>query len=401
MMAAIRAAELGFCVTLFERNERVGKKLLATGNGKCNLTNLSFSSSCYYSSKSWEVEKYIKSIEPSVLITIMEQLGLMVKSKNGYVYPYCEQAAVVLDILRQHLERTGVEIKLAAKVDAIQPIKERAFVVRYQDKEEVFHKVIIACGGKAAPKTGSDGNGFLMLEALGIQVNPLYPSLVQLCCKESFFKQIGGIRCEAEMRMNIDNGSEIQHFVERGELQITEYGISGIPVFQFSRWAAMSISPKYKITVDIDFVPGMDSNSWMDFCKNRRMQYLHRTVEEMLLGLLHKKLTVVFCKRAGIKALDKVGDIQEKKLCQLFSLMKNFTVEVVGTKSFDNAQVTAGGVDLSEITENFEIKKIPGMYVTGEMIDIDGRCGGYNLHFAFLSGYMAASSLQIKDKDNE
>ena len=409
MTAAIAAATEGACVTIYERNDRLGKKILATGNGKCNLGNLQLSIEDYHSDNLPLVEACLAKFGTEETIAFFEKLGLMVREKNGYLYPVSEQAAAVLDVLRMAVERLGIKVLYDTKVNHIARRKDGQLEVGWdletsdrqsakinnrQSAKAVYDRVIIACGSKAAPKTGSDGSGYKLAKQMGLTVTPVMPALVQLKCQEDFCKAISGIRTDAGI--HILNGKK---FVteERGELQLTEYGISGIPVFQLSGQVNKLLrdGTNGKLVAHIDFLPDVTEAEWQEF-GNRRIEaakaYKDMTVEGFFTGMLHKKLMTLFLKMAGLKTNIMVKDVPRKQLMDVFSLCKNFSLHIVGSNSYDNAQICTGGVSMKEVTGSLEAVSVKGLYFAGEVLDVDGRCGGYNLQWAWTSGYLAGKA---------
>ena len=385
MMAAITAARQGAEVIILERNDRIGKKILATGNGKCNFTNLAMDKSCYDGEavdRAWDV---ISHFDVRETLSFFESLGMLSKEKNGYYYPACEQASVLLDALRFEIAELGIQVLYEKKISGLKKDGEQIKVLCGSEAWS-FDKVIVTTGGKAAPKTGSDGSGFKIARQMGHNVIPSYPALVQLRCEEDFFKSIAGIRCDAEIKLYA-NGSLAA--IERGELQLTDYGISGIPVFQLSGIATKALAKNYPLKAEIDFLPDRTEEEWLTFAQKRIQQMGNRTVEEFCNGILNKKLMQLFVKLSGLKADKKVSQVSAEKLETLFSLCKHFTLHIYESNGYEQAQVSGGGVDLRELSEHLESLKIPGVYFAGEVADVYGRCGCYNLQWAWSSGYVA------------
>lgn len=390
MMAAITAAQAGAAVTLFERNDRIGKKILVTGNGKCNLGNLNLHIGQYHSENPARVETCLAQFGVEDTILFFEENGLMLKDRDGYLYPACEQAAVVLDILRLALRRAGVHIKTSCRIDRIHVLKSGQFVPMGTGEDHKFDKVILACGGKAAPKTGSEGDGYRLAKELGHHILPVYPALVQLRCGDSYCKSIAGIRAEAAIRVCTLQGREL--FRECGELQLTEYGISGIPTFQLSAAVNKALAKCEKLLAVVDFLPNRSEEVYHMFCQDRMERRSEGSVEEFFLGMLHKKLMMLFIKQAGLNPLSAVSEAPKEKLEKVFWLCRNFPFHITGSNGFEQAQVCAGGVDLREVTDDLESRLVPGLYMAGELLDVDGRCGGYNLQWAWTSGYIAGTA---------
>lgn len=391
MMAAITAARDGAKVTLLESGERVGKKILATGNGKCNLGNLNLSVNDYYGASEEWIAQCLSKFDEEETIRFFQGIGLMLKEKNGYLYPLSEQASSVLDVLRSELSSLGVEIITEAKVRKIDTCEDGRFLVCTDEAEYYFDRVVLACGSKAAPKTGSDGSGYKIAKKMGHNVVCVVPALVQLKCEENFFKEIAGVRVDAKLTIDGRYNAGVG-IVERGELQLTDYGVSGIPVLQLSRkvnYILRDCGCDGSVPVMIDFLPDMSAEEVEQLYTVRKLLQTDRTVEEFFTGMLNKKLMLLFIKLAGLKRDMPVGEANEDKLRTVFDLCKNFRVCVIGSNSYDNAQVCAGGVDTTQVNTNMESLLVPGLYFAGEILDVDGRCGGYNLQWAWCSGYLA------------
>ena len=394
MMAAITAGRCGAQVTIYERNERVGKKILATGNGKCNFSNRNLRGEDYNGGRQ-KLEEYFARFSSEDAVAFFTDAGMLVKEKQGYLYPWSEQASTVLDVLRLEIERAGVRVRLSEKAEGIvQDLKTGMFSIdtRAGKGKEKYHAVILACGGCAAPKTGSDGSGFGLAKKLGHRVVCAVPALVQLRCKDSFFKMIAGVRCEARLKLYDGKRGGEPLGEEKGELQFTDYGISGIPVFQLSRHAAYVLEEGKKAEVEIDLLPQMGAEAFDRMCAMRIKKAGGKTLEEFLLGMANKKVNLMMIKEAGYKPGEGTEELGEERLRRLLYSYKELRVHILAANSFENAQVTAGGVDMEEVTENLESIKIPGLYFAGEILDVDGRCGGYNLQWAWTSGYIAGRS---------
>ena len=387
MMAAIEAARSGARVTLLEGNDRLGKKILSTGNGKCNLGNEKLDLEEYYTENPEILKRCLDVFGTAETVDFFRGIGLMIKSKNGYLYPASEQAAVVLDVLRYAVESEGVKVVTECKVSKItrQPEKN-GFLVSGNGKNYFFDKVILACGGKAAPKTGSDGNGYDLAKSLGHSVLPTVPALVQMKCKEDYFKMVSGVRADAQIVV-MDKQGEITR--ERGELQLTDYGISGIPVFQISRVMNYMLCDRNQVEVHIDLLPDYGKKEFLELMQIREKLFREGTTEKYFTGILNKKIMLLFMKLAGIKPTDDVESISGAKLQKVYELCKDWRVTVVGSNPYDNAQVCAGGVPLREVDEDMQSLKVPGLFFAGEILDVDGKCGGYNLQWAWCSGYLA------------
>lgn len=386
MTAAIAAAREGGRVTLYERNERLGKKLLSTGNGKCNLGNTRLSAEDYYGGPSELIGGWLERFGTEETVSFFQGLGLLIKDRNGYLYPACEQASAVLDVLRTEVESLGVELLYGARVSAVERDQGSGRLLVWKRE---YDRVILACGGQAAPRTGSDGSGYRLAGGLGHTCVPGAPALVQLKCREDYCKAVAGVRADGELHI-FDGKKEIAR--ERGEIQLTEYGISGIPVFQLSRTVNYRLPKAGELTAVIDFLPDYPPEEYRMLIRRRALLGGTRTVEEFFTGMLHKKLMTLFIKLAGLKTNTPVKDAPEKALEAVYGLCRAYTLHVTGSNGYDSAQVSAGGVDLRQVTENLESRLVPGIYFAGELLDVDGRCGGYNLQWAWCSGHLAGQA---------
>ncbi|MCI9436789.1 MAG: aminoacetone oxidase family FAD-binding enzyme [Lachnospiraceae bacterium] len=399
MTAAIAAARQGAAVMLLEGNERLGKKLLSTGNGKCNLGNEKLDLEDYYTDCPELVQHCLSRFGTQETLTFFQGLGLMVSGRNGYLYPMSQQASSVLDVLRYEIRRLGIEVVTDCKVSGVEHAdwggksrpdnREGSFLVRGEGTGYRFDRVILACGGRAAPKTGSDGSGYRLAGSLGHTVRHVVPALVQLRCREDYFKSVAGVRTQARLQVLHQGRCAAQ---EQGELQLTEYGISGIPVFQISRVVNYILQEAQEAEIVIDFLPDCPDRAWEALFAGR--EHLRRgcTVEEYFTGILHKKLMMMLIRMAGLKASGDAEQIPADRLYQVYRLCRQWKVHVIGSNSYDNAQVCAGGIPLNEVTKNLESVKIPGLYFAGEILDVDGKCGGYNLQWAWCSGHIAGTA---------
>lgn len=385
MMAAIIAARFGAEVTILEGSDRIGQKILSTGNGKCNLGNKNLSAEQYHGASKDFLASCFAQFGVEETISFFGEIGLLLKEKNGYLYPFCEQASAVLDVLRYEIASLNIKIVCGYKVHKIAAVSD-GFRVSGTGKTMCFQKLIIACGGKAAPKTGSDGSGYDLAMQLGHSIVPVVPALTFLKCKEGFFKAIAGVRTEAEISI-MDRNNVL--FSERGELQLTEQGISGIPVFQLSGRAAYLLQKNQELSVKLDFLPDYEMESLMEIYLDRKINLKERTAEEFFTGILNKKVMSLFLRLNNLKPTEKIDNIPADKLLEVFYLCKSLYVTAYESGSFQNAQVCAGGVNTGEITTNMESLKHKGLYFVGELLDVDGKCGGYNLQWAWTSGYLA------------
>lgn len=315
------------------------------------------------------------------------ELGLMTKSKNGYVYPNSEQAAAVLDLLNLELERRHIRVLLNCEIEQpLQKVRGR-FLARTSQGNISSDALILAAGSQAAPVTGSDGSGYQLARNFGHRIFPPLPALVQLRCSGKYFKQLAGVRCEARVALY---SKERLLASDTGEVQLTDYGISGIPTFQVSRFASRSLSEGKDVRAVLDFMPAMSRTDVKLFLKHKAELLPDMKCRDFLTGIFHKKLALVLVKLAGIPTEQPAGRVTDTSWEQLLNRIKSFEATVTATNSFDQAQVCCGGADTREVVpETLESRLVPGLYLAGELLDVDGCCGGYNLQWAWSTGYLA------------
>ena len=386
MMAAVTAASKGAEVTIYEAKERLGKKILATGNGKCNFTNLVQEDACYRGTDSAFSKEAREAFSVEKTLDFFKSIGIEPKVRNGYVYPNSEQAASVADALAMEVRARKVKV-ISEQVYSVKG-SNGDFFVKSDIGTLEYNKVILCCGSPAGMKNPKEFTGYGLAERLGHHITPLFPALVQLRCKEKWFKTVSGVRTEGVITV-LENGKQIAQ--EKGELLFADYGLSGIPVFQISRFVGEALLRGSKVTCSMDLLPGYSLEELTRLLLNRFDTLKKRTAEELLTGLLNHKLNYILLKECNI---DPVAESQKayrpETLEKLAGLYKNLSCQVTETNPFANAQVCAGGVDTSEIIpKTMESRLVKGLFFAGELVDVDGTCGGYNLQWAWSSGYVA------------
>lgn len=387
MMAAITAAECGAEVIIFEKNARVGKKILATGNGKCNLSNLEFDMDKYYCSDKEKLSRLFSIFSLWDTINFFESNGMLIRNKNGYLYPYSEQASTVLDIFRKILNDRKIEIYTETEISNVRFHKEKKkFRVETKGQKYEFDRLILSCGGPASQRKGEGMTGYYMAQSFGHTLHRAVPGLVQLRSSDGFIKGMAGVRCQAKAELYADNEKLSE---EQGEVQFTEYGISGIPVFQFSRMAAYALDEGKKVYVKLNFFPDYEEKAFLYIVRSRFDTMQEASIEEFLLGTVNKKINLAMIKKEGMKPGDKIGKLGFQKIKELMQSYRNLVIHIEAANGMENAQVCAGGVDFEEVDMQLTSLKQPGLYLTGELLDVDGKCGGYNLQWAWTSGYIA------------
>lgn len=372
MMAAIQAARTGAAVTLLEHNEKPGKKILATGNGRCNLTNLVQEPSRYRSSQPDFPWKIITQYPLEDTLAFFSELGIYTKDRNGWVYPYSDQAAGVAQVLELEARHQKVKIKTTEEVTDILR-EDGQYLVKTATWQYPCDSVIISCGSSASNVEGSSTTGYELAEKLGHTVVKPLPSLCGIRGKDNYYAKWAGSRMDGRITLEID-GETVGE--EQGEILFTEYGISGIGVFQLSRYAVRGTDEGKIATYHLDLMPQLTKEELVKLLLDRQQAGSYKNPQELLIGLLPRKMIDVLVKKT----------YEPEKIAER---LKDRQVPVKGAYAPQQAQICSGGVDPRELTEQLESRLHPGIYFTGEVIDVDGPCGGYNLQWAWSSGAVA------------
>lgn len=395
MTAAIFAARAGAGVTLLEHKERPGKKLLSTGNGRCNLTNMDQREEYYRCSQDGFPTAALGRFCLDDTLEFFRRLGVLTKERNGYVYPNSDQASSVLEALLQELDRLGVQTVCQCPVTGAAKEGD-TFLVSTGRGEFRGDGLILAAGSKAAPVTGSDGSGYKLAAGFGHRLITPLPALVQLRCEEKHYKRLAGVRTQARVSLLAD-GKFLA--ADQGALQLTDYGISGIPVFQVSRYASVALHRRQHVTARIHFLPHMNRRQVEKLMEERRQNLEDRTSIQWMNGLLNSKLSAVLLRLAGIQEKQPVKSVSDSQWNRLKSVITDYETKIVAVNPFENAQVCCGGVDTRQVKkETLESRLVEGLYFCGEILDVDGICGGYNLQWAWSSGAAAGSGAAIRGK---
>lgn len=384
MIAALTAAEdKNNNVILLERQQRVGRKLLATGNGRCNLTNVGATIDNYHGENPEFAKHVLAQFTPEDTLKFFEALGLVtVTEYGGRVYPLSNSANSVVDVLRFALEKENVTLKTSSPVREIRKCGEGFSVIT--DEESIStDALIMACGGAAGAKLGGVMDGYELLKPLGHKRTALRPSLVQLICEPTYPRALKGVRAEASLRL-VSGKTELAH--SKGELQFIEAGLSGPAAFDISR-AASFCDPG--TVVHIDFLDMLDTRAVTEILKRRVQSLPDLSTDELLTGVLHNRLGRMVVKYCGLVGR-KLDSLTDGELERVANACKDFCIELRGVEGFDCAQVTAGGIKTSGINpETLESWFVPNLYICGELLDVDADCGGFNLQWAWASGHMA------------
>ena len=384
MAAALAAAENKKNeVVVFERQARVGRKLQATGNGRCNLTNLSAGSIGYHGENPAFAEPALTALSPEKTLGWFADLGLYtVAEPSGRVYPYSDQANSVVDVLRFALQKENIHLLTGCEITKVHRC-ENGFSVEWDGGSQFCDKLIVACGGLAGTKLGGSMSGYKLLRSLGHHCTRLRPALVQVKSDWNGCVSLKGVRANCCAQIMCDGEVTAE---STGELQFTEYGLSGPVIFEISRDVCQG---RGQWTCRLDFLPELQEEVLLDMLKKRD----HLPVEELLTGILHNRLGRVLCAAVGIKGQRTTDTLTEEERKSVCRAVKAFEVYLTDTMGMDNAQVTAGGIVTEEFdAHTMESKLQPGLYACGEVLDIDGDCGGFNLQWAWSSGFLAGKS---------
>lgn len=375
MVAAINAKNENNNVILIEKNDRVGKKLLATGNGRCNYTNLNLSED-NYSSPSF-VKKTIDEFSNEDLINYFSLLGLESTTDGNRVYPITLKANSVLNILIYWLDKKGIDIRSNTEVKEIKKNKNGFDVITSHDKIEA-DIVIAAFGGKSMPASGSDGKSFEILKKLGLKITELKPALTQVKLESKYLKHLSGTKVIGKAKLFKKN-KEIDE--RNGEILFTNYGISGPPILD------LSVNISEGNFIEVPLINNVDENT-VDKLYSRYYMLEDFSIEEYLMGIVDKKFIHYIIDYLNLDKKITMNMISMSDFQKIIEILLKSKFKVIGTTGFKNSQVTRGGVDLSEVNNwDYSSKKFKNLYIIGEALNIDGDCGGYNLHFAFASGY--------------
>ena len=392
MMAAITAARNGYKVLLIEHKEKLGKKIYATGNGRCNFTNEDMKEE-YFRGDAELIHHTLTSFDEQDALRFFHSLGVLAKSRGGYLYPNSEQASALVSAMTREIRDLLVDVMLDTTIDSVEETVE-GFLVEVNGQYYEGRKLLIAVGGLANPKLGSDGSFFPIIKEWGHHFTSLSPALCGLYCNGLHFPKTKGVRADGLVTLLVDGESCASDY---GELQFTEYGLSGIPVFQVSRFAGLALNDKREVTLSVNLLPEYEPVELMAELKYRRLMCgEHSTVADFWNGLLHDKLCDPLLEELGVTAESPVVDLPSDFCDLLCERLQNLTFSVTGIRDYEFAQVTAGGIRTEEIhTNTLESKLVPNLYFIGETLDVDAICGGYNLQWAWATGYVAGNQIGV------
>ncbi len=401
LMAAISAAEKGAAVTILNHHPVPGKKLLSTGNGKCNFTNQKQGIEYYRSDDPAFVMRAIEQFGWEDSVDFFRELGVYAKSRDGYYYPRSGQASTIRNALLLEAERLHVRILNEIDIQRIRK-NDTVFLIQTRNGRYTARRCILATGGKAAPKTGSDGSGYLYAIQMGHRICDPLPALVPMISGARWLRETAGVRCDGKISLFVDGELTAS---DTGEVQMTDYGISGIPVFQVSRFASVALAQKRKVSAKIDFIPEISADELRDGLKHLAARLgVCKNWYHILSGICNQKISAMICKKLRLSEEPVLRLSDQTRLRQVEDIvrqLKQTELTITGTRHLEQAQVTCGGVPLAEIGPDMQSKKVPGLYFAGEILNVDGICGGYNLQWAWTSGRLAgihaAEDLNGKD----
>ena len=393
-MAALSAAETEDVeVVLAEAGDSVGRKLRVTGNGRGNVTNASLTEDAYYSSDPGLVRETLRRFGTDDLAAFFRDNGIPLHERGGYYYPRTDQASTLVRFFMRELSRRGVSVRTRMRIVSLQKRGGKFAAVSDGGQEVTADAVILAAGGLAGgEKLGCLGDGYAIARSLGHSVAQPRPALAPLLCAAPYLKLADGARCRARVFLVSDDEKEAcpsPHAAAEGELQLTAGALSGICIFQISHAAGEMITRCGRVSVHTDFLPELTDEEWDSQVRMRLADCANMTLGDLMLGLVHERVIRMVLDRHGLQPEMKRARVGQTGLLAIFRDLRDLPFPVTAVAGFDRAQVTAGGVPASEVDEDFASRCCRGLYLCGEVLDTDGLCGGYNLHWAFAGGHIA------------
>ena len=385
LVTAISLARRGIKVIVYEQLDNSAKKILVTGNGRCNYWNEEFTSDKFHSNNEEFIEAINTEENRKEVLSFFDGLGIVPTIKNGYYYPMSMQASSIRDVLLDEAKKLGIRIINSSKIIDVK-IMNGMFYLSANNGGVLCDKLIIATGSHAYYK--EKNVGYDLCKKLGHTIIDVLPSLVQLVGEEKYFDKWAGIRNTSKVSVYVSGELKKE---ELGELMLTEYGLSGICIFNLSSIATRALHDKKDVHVKINFLPNIDN---MKEFLEERSKKVDKPLKTFFEGLLNKKLVDIILYKTNLKDNKKYNELNEIEKESLINNLVSFDVKILGTKDFSNAQVVSGGVDTREVNPlTMESKVCKNLYIVGEVLDVDGDCGGYNLGFAWLSGLIAGRSV--------
>lgn len=392
LVAAIMSARAGQKVLLLEQNSKIGKKILVSGNGKCNIGNRYIASHRFHGESPDFIEAVLKGYDFQVVEKFFTSLGLvLIEGKEGKMFPMSLQASSVVEILEYEAKNAGVEILCDCAVTSLNK-EEDIFTVETSQGTKRCKKLLLASGSPAAPQLGGSNSGYAFATKMGHSLIPRHPSLVQLCSDETWVKSCAGVKVGGVAQLHA-NGEYITE--EKGDLLFTNYGISGLAILDLSREVSTRLANYDYCELNLDLMPELSKEKLTNLLLNRIKKESEKPVEIWLHGVINKKLISVILEQSKCKAKQE-KELNRKEISKLVYTLKNLKLSINDTKGFRGAEVATGGINTTEINpETMESKLVPNLYFAGEILDVDGDRGGFNFHFAWVSGMKVGKNLSL------
>ena len=390
LVAAITSAKAGHDVLLLEQNSKIGKKILVSGNGKCNIDNKYINLNRFHSQNPPFIEKILEDHDFEVVEKFFTSIGLeLIEGKEGKMFPMSLQASSVVELLEYEAKRAGVEILCDCEVTAIDK-KADIFTVETSQGIKNCRKFLLASGSPAAPQLGGSNSGYAFATKVGHTLIPRHPSLVQLCSEEKWVKVCAGVKV-AGIAQLYANGEQIAE--KKGDLLFTNYGISGLAILDLSREVSTRLANYDYCELSLDLMPELSKEKLTNLLLNRIEEGSEKPIEIWLHGVMNKKLISVILAQSKCKAKQE-NDLNRKEIGKLVYAIKNLKLSINDTKGFQGAEVSTGGINTTEVNpQTMESKLVPNLYFAGEILDVDGDRGGFNFHFAWVSGLRVGNNL--------
>ena len=390
MRITITAARAGQKTLLLEQNSKIGKKILVSGNGKCNIDNRYIALHRFHGQNPGFIEEVLKGYDFEVVEKFFTSIGLeLIEGKEGKIFPMSLQASSVVEILEYEAKRVGVEILCDCAVTSISK-EEDTFRVETSQGTKHCRKLLLASGSPAAPQLGGSNSGYAFATKMGHSLIPRHPSLVQLCSEETWVKACAGVKVAGVAKLYA-NGEYITE--KKGDLLFTNYGISGLAVLDLSREVSTRLANYDYCELSLDLIPELSKEKLTNLLLDRINEMSEKPVEMWLHGIINKKLISIILEQSKCKAKQE-NELNRKEVSKLVYTLKNLKLSISDTKGFAGAEVVTGGVNTSEINpQTMESKLVPHLYFAGEILDVDGDRGGFNFHFAWVSGLRIGDTL--------
>lgn len=392
LIAAIVASREGAAVTVYEKNSKIGRKLLATGNGRCNITNRDLTLTHFHGKNPLFAIPALKQFDYHKCYNFFNELGIeLIEKEKGRLYPMSLQASSVVDMLIYEAKRVGVKFKINTDITDIEKINN-GFLLKTAKHNDLYLKLLIATGSPAMPSLGSCDSGYDFAKSFGHTIVQPLPSLVQLISSAPYLKKVSGVKFNGHVKVLINKQNQCSTY---GDILFTNYGVSGSAILDVSRPISTALANKNSVEVILDLMPLFSKEKLITLLQKRVKFANNKTIALYLEGLINKKLTTVIIEEANLPAnINQANQLGRKDLTKIAYTIKNIKLKIIDTKGFKSCEVTAGGIDTTEIDQNTMQSKLQnGLFFSGEVLDIDGDCGGYNLQWAWASGYVAGKSL--------